>query len=153
MDLGDLIFYGIIAISVISSISKAIKKKPEESADGGMPDFKGTQPKPRDIFKTVLEELTKEDDFYPTNPKPAQPVQPAMASTSGSEKNKPFASTTSRFVTENTPRRDSFSKNSNIDAQEIKEDLSDPILQKLDIRQPDELKKAIIYSEILRPKF
>jgi len=153
MDLGDLIFYGIIAISVISSISKAIRKKPEESADSGMPDFKGTQPKPRDIFKTVLEELTKEDDFYPTNPKPAQPVQSVTVSTARVEKKKPFASTTSRFVTENTPRRDSFFKNSDLDAQEVKEDLSDPILQMLDIKQPDELKKAILYSEILRPKF
>jgi len=169
MDFGDLIFYGILAISVISSVAKAIKKKPDAQTDGdpetGMPDFKGSRP--GDIFKKLIEEMQdKEDDYIPSNPKPVlqtvvqsekQPVQKLQVVKQKVEplKRPDLASNyyKNRFVTENMPRREYF-KSHVYDAPETVHAIeSDPILKNLDLYQMDELKKGIIYSEILRPKF
>ena len=156
MDPGDLIFYGVIAVSVVSSILKALKKKPEGEASAGMPDFKGSRPV--DIFKTILEEIReKEDDFIPSNPEPVPPIRKTSATKPAVEpvKRPNLASVfeKTRTATENMPRRESFSVKSTIESIRVQDDLSDPVLQSLDLSQADELKKAIIYSEILRPKF
>jgi len=156
MDPGDLIFYGIIAISVISSIVKAVNKKPVDSADTGMPDFKGSRA--GEIFKTIIEDLReKEDDYIPSNPKPTPPVMTVPVSRPKVEPlkrpNLAAAFERTRTATENMPRRDSFISRPTPETEVMPEGSTDPILQSLDLKQTDELKKAIIYSEILRPKF
>lgn len=156
MDPGDLIFYGIIAISVVSSIVKAVKKKPGDNVDTGMPDFKGSRAE--EIFKTVLEDLReKDDDFIPSNPKPVPPIVKVPVPTLKVEplKRSSLAADFERMrtATENMPRRESFSAKSSVETEGKPDELSDSILQSIDLRQTDELKKAIIYSEILRPKF
>lgn len=65
MDAGDLIFYGLIAISAVASIVKSTKKKEVSSEGDSLPDFKGDVA--RKIIKTILEE---DDDYIPSNPKP-----------------------------------------------------------------------------------
>ncbi|MDD4922634.1 MAG: hypothetical protein PHS30_09200, partial [Bacteroidales bacterium] len=108
MDPGDIVFYGIIIVSVLSSILKAVKRKPESGGNTGMPDFKGSSP--REIFKTILEEMgEKEDDFIPSNPKPVSP--PVIKTPSGTAKAQPYLHTErpsgyerTRMATENMPR-------------------------------------------------
>jgi len=155
MDPGDLIFYGIIAISVISSIVKAVKKKPEEVIDTGMPDYKGSPA--GNIFKTILQELEEKDDEYiPSNPKPApsmtsQVNKPKMEQLKRQERASAFNKT--RTFTGEKPLRESLNSRTSVEAASVPGNLSNPILQNLDLQNMDELKKAIIYSEIIRPKF
>ncbi|MEA4840606.1 MAG: hypothetical protein VB110_06350 [Bacteroidales bacterium] len=145
MDSGDLIFYGIIAVSIVSSILKAVRKKPEEMKDTGMPDFKGSRT--GDLFKSILQELEeKDDEFIPSNPKPAPPIT--------SQVNKPKEKQIKRQdMASAMPRREPFNAKTTAETVSVSENLSDPILQTLDLQKMDELKKAIIYSEIIRPKF
>jgi len=156
MDPGDLIFYGIIAISVVSSIVKAVKKKPGDNVDTGMPDFKGSRAE--EIFKTVLEDLReKDDDFIPSNPKPVPPIVKVPVPTLKVEplKRSSLAADFERMrtATENMPRRESFSAKSSVETEAKPDDFSDQILPSFDLTQIDELKKVLIYGEILRPKF
>lgn len=170
MDIGDLVFYGILAISVISSVAKALKKKTVGEEDASMPDFKGS--KPGDIFKRLIEELQeKEDDFIPSNPKPIyQPVEQTVGQFDEPQKmgrlqvnkqkveplKRPDLASNyykNRPVSEKIPRRVHFKSHLYEQPETVHETESDPILKTLNLKQMDELKKAIIYSEILRPKF
>jgi len=161
MDRGDLIFYGALAISIISSIIKAGKKKPGDTLDTGMPDFKGS--KPGDLFKKVIQDMMeKDDEFIPSSPKPElsnKKVQ-AVPMKAVPMKVEPMKRTSlasiyerTKNATENNPRRQDFKTLSNLETVEKIDVFSDPVLQTLDLKQTDELKRAIIYSEILRPKF
>lgn len=156
MDPGDLIFYGIIVVSVVSSIIKATKKKAVDGAETGMPPFRGNTA--GDLFRTILEDIKeKEDDYIPASPQRVASNTTTQASKMKVEplKRSSLASTYEqrRNATENLPRRESFRKNAVIETEVQSENSSDPILQTLDLKQMDELKKAIIYSEIIRPKF
>jgi|GEM_PF-1347638 len=170
MDIGDLIFYGILAISVISSVTKAIKKKPVSDADASMPDFKGSRP--GEIFKKLLDELQdKDDDYIPSNPKPVfQPVvqsdtssldrQPAGRMQVTKQKVEPLKRPDlasnyykNRPVAEKSPSRVRVKSHLYEEPETVHQTESDPILKSLNLKQMDELKKGIIYSEILRPKF
>ena len=154
MDPGDLIFYGIIAISVVSSIVKAVKKKPGGNVDTGMPDFKGSRAE--EIFKTVLEDLReKDDDFIPSNPKPSIETAPVSRPKVELLKRPNLAADFERMreATENMPRRESFSAKSSVETEAKPDDFSDQILPSFDLTQIDELKKVLIYGEILRTKF
>jgi hypothetical protein len=160
MDPGDLIFYGVIVVSVVSSILKAVKKQPGQKVENtAMPDFKGSRP--ADIIKTILEEMVeKDDDYLPSNPKPVQP-RPVIAKVSGTKptilpmerQNLSDSLEKIRTSTESHPRKESFNALSSVVTEGKPEDTYDPILEKLDLRNMDELKKAIIYSEIIHPKF
>jgi len=145
MDSGDLIFYGIIAVSVVFSILKAVRKKPEETKDTGMPDFKGFRT--GDLFKSILQELEEKDDEYiPSNPKPVTPMTSPV--------NKPKEKQVKRQdMPSAMSRRESLNAKTTAETISVSENLSDPILQTLDLQKMDELKRAIIYSEIIRPKF
>ena len=161
MDRGDLIFYGAVAISIISSIIKARKKKEEGAVDTGMPDFKGS--KPGDLFKKVIQEMLENDDEYiPSSPKPELLNKKVQAVPMKAEpmKVEPMKRTSlasiyerTKNATENNPRRQDFITLSHFENVEKIDAFSDPVLQTLDLKQADELKRAIIYSEILRPKF
>ena len=156
MDFGDLIFYGIIAISVVSSVVKAVKKKPDGNMNTGMPDFKGSRA--GDLIRRVLNELDEKDDEYiPKNQKPVQSLKKEPALVPKLEPMKPLDLVAeyqkTRYVTETMPRREYFRSHSKGVPEVVPEELSDPVLQTLNLNQADELKKAILYSEILKPKF
>jgi hypothetical protein len=159
MEPNDIIFYIIIAASVIGSIVKAVKKKPEEHSPIGKPEQKGSTA--GEIFKTLLEEM-KEEDYIPTNPDPKPVsvqgrVQPEFKPGSAQPARDVFRSEKWRDdnldSSETKPRREIFKEDTS--AQEVAkvEYLQDPFLASLDFSQVDELKRAIVYSEILRPKF
>jgi len=156
MDAGDLIFYGFIAVSIVSSIVKATKKKTEANPVTGMPDFKGTSRK--DIVKSILQEMMeKDDDFIPSNPQPvAQPkpipvqklqVEPLKRDSVASAFEK------TRMATENSPRRESFIHPENSQSPTKLQIVENSNSVNLGLTEADELRKAIIYSEILRTKF
>jgi hypothetical protein len=101
--------------------------------------------------------MAEEDNYLPTNPKPSAPKQNKPAQTLKVEPLKrqetPAAFERIRNATENKPRREFIQEKTSMQPEVLSEDQPDALLQTLDISQPDELKKAIIYSEILRPKF
>jgi hypothetical protein len=156
MDSGDLIFFGIVVISIVTSVVKAIKKKPQIEEGTGMPDFKGS--KAGDILKRVLEEMKeKDDDYIPKNPTPVQPVHNNPVFTQKTENlftsNGNISNNKTGCISVNKSRRILSKEQPVIKTEEIHDDLPDSVLQMLDLNQSDELKKAIIYSEILKPKF
>lgn len=161
MESGDLKFWGIVAVSIISFIIKAANKKSEKT-DEAMPDFKGS--KAGDIFKKLLDEIQeKEDDYIPKNPRPAtQPsVKPVLKKAdvtleraeSMKRPDLAFNYNQNRSATENMPRRKTFESLEVSEPETVHSIESDPILKTLNLSNSDELKRAIIYSEILRPKF
>lgn len=187
MDTGDIIFYGLIALSVVASIVKSAKKKQQEPEEGELPDFKGD--KPGKWIKTILEEVVEDDDddFIPVNPKPETQKKPERVEYTyegtsledNTYEKRENAETYRRTnVSLEKPvlieRRNNQSlerptlnrkplneiskstesalqKERNIIKSEIYEnDIFSPAIELAD---SDELKKAIIYGEIMRTKF
>lgn len=190
MSSGDIIFYGIIAISAISSIVKAVKKNTANDENKAMPDFKGSDA--GKWVKSIFEEIgDKDDDFIPSNPKPASNKTPfntykAPIQTSKPQSEvyiprrsipimrpepmfreklvreamiSPFQSSLSassynkiKNATENMPRRESFKEKTVLPGEEVLI-ATDSNIFSFDLSETEELRKAVIYSEILRPKF
>jgi hypothetical protein len=190
MDAGDLIFYGLIAISAIASIVKSTKKKVVSSEESSLPDFKGDVA--RKIIKTILEE---DDDYIPSNPKPPvnrevlkPKLQPEIVKkstvetksygkwydTEGSSGERVDAESKVNLETYhrindslekpineiNNDRQKSQSvrnvfKSGN--GKQVKEndiDLPESIIDPLsDFKDFDEVKKALVYGEIMKTKF
>ncbi len=168
MDLGDIVFYGLIAISAIASIVKSTKKKAEVEEGAELPDFKGNNP--GKWIKTILEEVAGEDDdFIPSNPKKEVIQKPQKVETSYI----PEASSSETFRRKNESlerpnlnlERELYSKNvsksklksvNNSDTSPVySESISEvsSLNPKEDFIESIEVKKAIIYGEILQTKF
>lgn len=155
MEHNDYFFYLIVILSVVGSIVKAFKKKPVENQ---------TEPKTSvggDILKKLLHEMGEKDDYIPRNPVPV-PAAKSVAKLpvpSSSARASQVASVRSGnvekgYVTPEAKERHtvaaSASKNQIF---EPVEEYVDPFMATIDLSSGDEMKKAIIYSEILRPKF
>lgn len=194
MDTGDIIFYGLIALSAVASIVKSAKKKQVDPKEGELPDFKGD--KPGKWIKTILEDVVDDDDdFIPVNPKPETQKKPETVfktSTNNTDytyegKSLEDNSYEKRENTE-TYRRTNVSlekpvvierrsnqslektaltrkplnevykssvsalqKERNMIQSEIYD--NDILSPAKELADPDELKKAIIFGEIMRTKF
>ena len=155
MESNDYFFYLVIALSVIGSIVKAFKKKPVEDQ---------TEPKTSvggDILKKLLQEMGDKDDYIPRNPEPVPATKPILKKPVPSPfvKKAQFDSARSRNVEKGyiTPevmeRNATLTSSSRNQIFEPVEEYVDPLMATIDLSSRDELKKAIIYSEILRTKF
>ncbi|HET9570388.1 MAG TPA: hypothetical protein VFP20_03145 [Bacteroidales bacterium] len=155
MEHNDYFFYIIVAASVVGSIVKALKKKPEEITPQSKPSFGG------DILKKILEEIQDKDDYIPKNPAPAPVVKPivkqpatspvvnAAQNLAGRSKNVEM----NYSVPEVNDRAQSFNGVSKSPIFEPIQESEDPFLASIDLSSPDEVRKAIIYNEIFRTKF
>ncbi len=155
MESNDYFFYLVIALSVVGSIVKAFKKKPVENQ---------TEPKTSvggDILKKLLQEMGDKDDYIPRNPIPVPTAKPVAK--------QPVHNPSAKIVKSPFDR----SKNAELgyEAPEVKErhykatsatksqifepieESVDPFMASIDLSSGDEMKKAIIYSEIFRTKF
>ncbi|HBL72625.1 MAG TPA: hypothetical protein DD409_06960 [Bacteroidales bacterium] len=198
MDAGDLIFYGMIAVSVVASVVKSVKKKQEAAAvhdedNAGTSTGDGTE-----WIKNVMRETTKslfdvdDDDFIPRNPKPTPAAnRPASTLNTATERtasqsdegyrrtNQPAedfrrtnqSSETFRRPNQSAERftRQAISLEDKIKAKptpgskgkrivtegEIAEIVASPALLSVsdDLDELQEVRKALIYGEIMRPKF
>lgn len=159
MEGNDYFFYIVVALSVIGSILKAFKKKPEDAQEEPRKSVGG------DILKKLLEEMGEKDDYIPRNPVPVPAPMPAAKPVARQAEVSPSARkaqvATSRngnaergYVVPETKekRAESFSATKNQSIEPVPEYV-DPFLASLDLSSADEMKKAIIYSEILRTKF
>lgn len=148
MDIGDLFFYGIIAVSVVASVVKSIKKRPEENKNEDLPDLKGSNA--GKWMRTIFEDMgEKVDDFIPENP---QPITKNASIFDSNQKDGGTISTVSCKAAEKAINKKGFTQENDI-KPERHMNASDSLLLSLDLSKIDELKKAIIYSEIIRPKF
>lgn len=190
MDAGDLIFYGLIAISAVASIVKSTKKKEVSSKEDSLPDFKGDVA--RKIIKTILEE---DDDYIPSNPKPVvnhevlKPKPEPMYSKTIPEGNNSYekwydyeAKSGEKVDAESKVNLETYHRSNkslektindiNIDrsksqsvrtakkADDYKKAASDQTDEQAIILNPtddfkdlDDVKKALIYGEIMKTKF
>jgi len=155
MEHNDYFFYIVVAVSVVGSIVKALKKKPEENQPESKPSVGG------DILKKLLEEMREKDDYIPRNPVPAPVAKPvakqAMASPSA-KKPKPLFDRSKNaeegyVVPEAKERHTIATSASKSPIFEPVEEYVDPFIASIDLSSSDEMKKAIIYSEIFRTKF
>jgi hypothetical protein len=172
MESSDIIFYAIIAISIIGSIVRAVNKTKPQNASAEQPASKGSFS--GEIFRSILKEMEeKDDDFIPRNPepKPATVLTPKpkpQAIYKAEVHHRPeadhshdiFESATADFwkdgayaSTENKPRREDMVNGSRQQAPAKVEEPVYALINSLHLSSKDELKKAVIYSEILRPKF
>jgi len=192
MDAGDLIFYGLIAISAVASIVKSVKKKGDSQKEEALPDFKGDSP--AKWLQTIIEDKQEEDDeFIPVNPK--QTIQAKMEPVAKNHQ-KPFSysyegKTYEGNFGEEAKSKESFSSESRVNIENYRrnnQSLEKPLeeIRKTyspdhrkaspnasikevsfmevvsnenalspseELRNNEELKKAIIYGEIMRTKF
>jgi hypothetical protein len=168
MEPSDIIFYVIIAISIIGSIVKAVNKGKVQEVAPEQPASKKTLS--GEIIRSILEELEdKDEDYIPKNtaPKPAAaPVaKPAYILPSAPKPAAAHSHTSSESITpdfwadgayastEDKPRREEMVTLSHQQAPAKVEDSVYVVLESLHLSSTDEMKKAVIYSEILRPKF
>lgn len=148
MDIGDLFFYGIIAVSVVASVAKSIKKRPEENMNEVLPDFKGSNA--GKWMRTIFEDMEeKGNNFIPENP---EPITKKANIFDSNQKDGGTFSTVSCKTAEKAMNKKGFTQENDI-KPERQTKASDSLLLSLDLSKIDELKKAIIYSEIIRPKF
>lgn len=136
MDSGDIIFYVVIAISVVGSISKAFKKKADVEMDE-LPPQSGAE-----IFRKIVQEMQRGDDFIPANPKPAV----AKVQARNVEQSYVMPEVDRRQQSHST----NISKNSIL---EPIEDEEDELISSMNLTDADEFRKAFVYSEILKTKF
>jgi hypothetical protein len=153
MDSGDIVFYLVIAISVIGSIAKAFKKKPTEVPT------ESRKESTKDLMKRILEEIQEKDDYFPKNqttePKPAtsSPIMDVLAQPRTAAFNKGKNVEAGYVVPEVRQRKEEFPSPDQDKKLDLVIEPEDPFLDSLDLSDDDELKKAVVYSEILRPKF
>lgn len=150
MDHSDIYLYLIIAFSVIVSVVKKARKQAEKTEE--MPESEGG-----DVFRKLLEEIQRAQGVPKPQSKPV--VQPAAGNAaSGSAKKKPFASidTDRTVVVEKgyVVPENSHHQHMSAPLEIIQEpEPVDSVLQSINLQEKDELKKAVIYSEIFRTKF
>jgi hypothetical protein len=150
MEHNDIFFYLVVAASVIGSVVKAIKKKPEEGSVEPKRNVGG------DILRKLLEEMGEKDDYIPRNPVPVPAAKPIAKTPVGSSgKSNGNVSRTGRvepgYVVPETKESHAVAFTGKRLEPEVEE--VDPILPSIDLSSHDEMKKAIIYSEIFRTKF
>lgn len=146
MEHNDYIFFIIIALSVVVSVIKKARKQAADSGEDG-----GTG----DVFRKLLEEMQRAAE--PKKPATNPASRPASGSASGSVKNRAASVDTDRSVVveqgyvvpENSHHQPMASP---LLIAEEPEPV-DPVLRSLNLQDGDELKKAVIYSEIFRTKF
>lgn len=148
----DYFFYLVVALSVIGSVVKAFKKKPLDTEVEPRKNFGG------DILKKILDEMGDKDDYIPRNPNPAPAAKPIIKQpvTAPSYKNTNPVNARSGnaevgyVVPEAKESHSTMAKNKLF---EPVPEYVDPFMASLDLSSPEEMKKAIIYSEIFRTKF
>jgi len=155
MDHNNYFFYIVVIASVVGSIVKELKKKPDETQAEPKRNIGG------DILKKLLEEMGEKDDYIPRNPVPAPVAKPVqkqpMAPPSAKKAYVAFDRSKNAEmgyevpeVKEHHSTVPTASKNQRF---EPVEEYVDPFMASIDLSSTDELKKAIIYSEIFRTKF
>jgi len=155
MEHNDYFFYLVIALSVIGSLMKAFKKKPDE-----------TQLEPKrsvggELLKKLLEEMGEKDDYIPRNPTPAPVAKPATLQpvTRPSDKTGQATFVRSGNVEKGYVAPEAKERNSTVTSESKGQlfepivDSVDPFMASLDFSSSEEMKKAIIYSTILTTKF
>ena len=155
MEHNDYFFYLVVALSVVGAIVKALKKKPVESQAEPKSSVGG------DILKKMLKELQEKDDYIPKNPIPAPAAKPVAKQPIVSPSAKKAQVTFDRSknaemgydVPETKERHSVATSLSKSQIYEPVEEYVDPFMATLDLSSADEMKKAIIYSEIFRTKF
>ena len=155
MEHNDYFFYLVVALSVVGAIVKALKKKPVEDQTVTPKNVGG------EILKKILEEIREKDDYIPRNPVPVPAAKPVARQPVNSPSVKKSATDFMRkgnvekgYDVPETKFRHSDSTSS-IQHQPFEpvEEYSDSFMATIDLSAPDEMKKAIIYSEIFRTKF
>jgi len=155
MEHNNYFFYLVVALSVVGYIVKAIKKKPDENQTEPNTSVGG------DILKKLLQELGEKDDYIPRNPVPAPTAKPVAKqpapSPSAKRAHAPFDRSKNAEMGYDVPEvkerhtvATSASKNQIFEP--VDEEV-DPFMATIDLSSGDEMKKAIIYSEIFRTKF
>lgn len=155
MEHNDYFFYLVVALSVVGSIVKALKKKPVENQAEPKPSVGG------DILKKMLKELQEKDDYIPKNPIPAPATKPVvkqpMVSPSAKKAQVTFDRSKNAEMGYDIPEaKERHSVASSVPKSQIYEPVEeyvDPFMATIDLSSADEMKKAIIYSEIFRTKF
>jgi len=155
MEHNDYFFYIIVAASVVGSIVKALKKKPEVGQAESKPSIGG------DILKKLLEEMREKDDYIPRNPVPvpsAKPVYKQSVAGPSVNKAKPtFDRSKNAEEGYDVPEaKEHHSLSNSMPKSQLFESVDepvDPLMASIDLSSTDEMKKAIIYSEIFRTKF
>lgn len=160
MDIGDIFFYLVIGASVVGSILKKLPKKDNDTTNDGSKEVRESP------MKKILEEINKWDDYIPSTPKPAPKAAPKPQTQS-----KPMTHSYEAMSTRQVEKKISTRKNvedvyvtpiegtldhsanlaSNIFSESVAENSMGNIT--IDLGDVDEMKKAIIYSEILTPKY
>jgi len=147
MEHNDYFFYLIVILSVVGSIVKAFKKKPVENQ---------TEPKTSvggDILKKLLQEMGEKDDYIPRNPVPVPVAKPIAKQPVYSPSAKTAHAPFDRSKNAEIERHTIATSASKSQIFEPVEEYVDPFMATLDLSSGDEMKKAIIYSEIFRTKF
>jgi len=155
MEHNNYFFYLVVALSVVGSIVKAFKKKPVENQ---------TEPKTSvggDILKKLLQEMGEKDDYIPRNPVPVpaaksiakQPVPGPSARTTKVASGRSGIVEKGYVTSESKERHTVATSASKNQIFEPVEEFVDPFMATIDLSSGDEMKKAIIYSEIFRTKF
>jgi hypothetical protein len=150
MEHNDIFFYLVVAVSVIGSVVKAVRKRPEEGS---------VEPKRNpggDILRKLLEEMAEKEDYIPRNPVPVPAAKPVVKTpVASSVKPNGTIPRTGRvepgYVVPETKESHAASFTGKRLEPMVEE--VDPILASIDLSSHDEMKKAIIYSEIFRTKF
>lgn len=145
---GDYFFYLIIAISVISAIAKAFKKKTEVTSEDS-PNNPGG-----DVFRKIFRELQEVDDYIPSSKTPATKMaKPIQVQKEIIREMKGIMNVDHAYdLPEDEHKiKHKSSNTSNLSVLEIEE--TESFLSNIDLSDVDEMKRAIVYSEILNPKF
>jgi len=155
MEHNNYFFYIVVALSVVGSIVKALKKKPVDDQPESKPSVGG------DILKRLLEEMREKDDYIPRNPIPAPAAKPVVKQPMVSPSAKTNHTTFDRsknaemgyVAPESNVRHTNATAGPKGQIFEPIEEFIDPFMASIDLSSPEEMKKAIIYSEIFRTKF
>ena len=145
---GDYFFYLIIAISVISAISKAFKKKTEVTSDETSNNSGG------DVLRKIFRELQEVDDYIPSKKAPATIVaKPVQVQNEIKREMKGMMNVDHAYDLPEDEHE--FKHESNIASilKTLELEQNDGFLSNIDLTDVDEMKRAIVYSEILNTKF
>jgi len=185
MDIGDWVFWGMVAVSGIATLSKATKKKASEQTSQQPTSTEERKSDADEWIKNILNETTKglldtDDEFIPKNaPKPSV----VRSETTAPQLNKEYSKNTNeaaqkssnaelyrrsnqsleisarpRISQENTPFVEGKVSHTGLRAS-MNTSVSDiiydqPLLDPVDdFNEMEEVRKAIIYGEIMRSKF
>lgn len=129
---GDWLYIVLIVIAGISSLIGSVRKKQEHTATGQPPSFEEEakeQPSPEKKFREILQEEIRKKQSYP----PSAPVSGKPAKRYGIQ----------------TPVEEGIPS---LEQLFIEEDILSAPGQEI-LNNPDELKKAVIYTEIFNRKY